>query len=308
MSKVCTVCKEDKPLDQYHKQPAKKDGLQSLCKSCHIINAKKNKEAYKNGEKQFECYNILPINKDICEWQAGKYAGHVGRQQYTNGNLYLRAVIHMKSGETLLKNFTYELDNENHARKEAEEWLWKKSLENGMLKNRIRVIDENMIEVELSKGQIMKTDMKFAETCQKYFIGIADKDDHKKGFYATIFFENGRERFHRYITGFQMVDHINRDPLDNRLCNLREATFKINGTNTSMHSNNTSGYTGVRFDGKRWIACLECDGKKYSKAFNVNTYGEEEAKRLAIEHRIALCKQFGNNNQLSKDIPNFIEQ
>jgi hypothetical protein len=49
--KTCTVCKKDKPLDQFNKNRARKDGLQTLCKDC-------TRERFKvyyanNREKQY---------------------------------------------------------------------------------------------------------------------------------------------------------------------------------------------------------------------------------------------------------------
>src|SRR5579859_6186486 len=44
------------------------------------------------------------------------------------------------------------------------------------------------------------------------------------------------------------VDHINRNPLDNRIQNLRVATKSENMRNRPKQSNNKSGYKGVHFD------------------------------------------------------------
>lgn len=37
--KACTKCGEYKPLEDYHKDKSKKDGVHSHCKSCHIRKA-----------------------------------------------------------------------------------------------------------------------------------------------------------------------------------------------------------------------------------------------------------------------------
>lgn len=43
------------------------------------------------------------------------------------------------------------------------------------------------------------------------------------------------------------VDHINMDPMDNRLCNLRICTHQQNQINQGLQKNNTSGVVGVSF-------------------------------------------------------------
>ena len=52
-----------------------------------------------------------------------------------------------------------------------------------------------------------------------------------------------------------VCDHINRNRLDNRKCNLRAATYEVNARNTNISKNNTSGYKGVtRARSGRYIA------------------------------------------------------
>ena len=53
-----------------------------------------------------------------------------------------------------------------------------------------------------------------------------------------------------------VIDHINRDKLDNRKLNLRFATDAQNNYNVGLKSNNKSGYNGVYYDPKsnKWIA------------------------------------------------------
>ena len=67
-----------------------------------------------------------------------------------------------------------------------------------------------------------------------------------------------------YMTGAwptKFIDHINRDRTDNRWSNLREATYAENNRNTSIRSDNTSGYKGVswhKFKSK-WRAEIKVD-------------------------------------------------
>lgn len=60
------------------------------------------------------------------------------------------------------------------------------------------------------------------------------------------------------------IDHINRDPHDNRLVNLREASPFENAQNAGLSRLNKSGVTGVRFDGRdgRWLAQIRTGGRK----------------------------------------------
>lgn len=55
------------------------------------------------------------------------------------------------------------------------------------------------------------------------------------------------------------IDHINGDPADNRLCNLREATHSQNVANTRPR--NGRPLKGVTFSNKRWQAQIRVDGK-----------------------------------------------
>lgn len=59
------------------------------------------------------------------------------------------------------------------------------------------------------------------------------------------------------------IDHINGDPADNRIENLRDVSHKQNLRNQGMPSNNTSGVVGVRFYRPRskWTASIGVDGK-----------------------------------------------
>lgn len=61
-----------------------------------------------------------------------------------------------------------------------------------------------------------------------------------------------------------VIDHIDGNPFNNLLQNLRVVTLKINCRNQRHRKNNTSGYIGVywKSDKKRWTAELHVDWRK----------------------------------------------
>lgn len=72
---------------------------------------------------------------------------------------------------------------------------------------------------------------------------------------------------HRYIMGIsgagQIVDHISRNTLDNRKCNLRICTRQENSRNCKNMNTNKSGYKGVGFkkDQNKWRARISFNNK-----------------------------------------------
>jgi len=73
------------------------------------------------------------------------------------------------------------------------------------------------------------------------------------GYPQTNITENGRQttrRLHQMILPKKpgkLIDHINRDKLDNRTRNLRHVTPTENVLNSKIRKNNTSGYRGVNY-------------------------------------------------------------
>ena len=59
------------------------------------------------------------------------------------------------------------------------------------------------------------------------------------------------------------LDHINCDKADNRLCNLREASYKQNSHNINKRKSCSSKYKGIHWDKNRqmWRARIVIDGK-----------------------------------------------
>lgn len=80
------------------------------------------------------------------------------------------------------------------------------------------------------------------------------------------------------------IDHINRDPSDNRIENLRCVTHAENMYNRGVHKNNTSGTPGVRWHKttSRWKVEIGVDGRLLSVGY-YKTKEEAIEKRLLAE-------------------------
>ena len=81
------------------------------------------------------------------------------------------------------------------------------------------------------------------------------------GYFRTSTKEKRYLPLHDIIVGeydhsLYIVDHINGCKLDNRKCNLRIVTQKVNCLNRRLCSRNTTGFTGVSYDKtrKRYVA------------------------------------------------------
>lgn len=77
------------------------------------------------------------------------------------------------------------------------------------------------------------------------------------------------------------LDHINGNPADNRVENLRPATRSQNMYNRHKSVNNTSGVKGVYFEGRtgKWVARLRCNKKK----IHVGRFKTVEDAALAMQ-------------------------
>lgn len=118
---------------------------------------------------------------------------------------------------------------------------------------------------------------------------------HIKGnWYAlTTTRENGIKRnlyMHKLIATFPgMVDHKNRNGLDNQKENLRPASASQNTANSKIPSNNTSGFKGVFYDPRkeRWSARICVRGVRR----RLGSYRTPEEAALAYD--IAAKDGFG---------------
>ena len=97
-----------------------------------------------------------------------------------------------------------------------------------------------------------------------------------------------------------VIDHINRDRLDNRKNNLRIATHQQNTINRSVQSNNISNIPGVswRKDRNKWRAYIAVNKKQISLGMFKT---KEEAIKARKEGEIKYFGEFAPINNERKE-------
>lgn len=168
---------------------------------------------------------------------------------------------------------------------EAVDLLREKNIELGLpIKNLIHEV-EDYYEVELTSGKRMKFDVEDLELVQSYLLcfnsgyAVASKQGQKKIKFHNILMNHEPGEF--------TVDHINRDPLDNRRANLRLATKSEQMRNRGLMKSCSSGHRYVypfikkRDNIKYW--CVDINGK-HRKIFSTKKWGEDTAKQMAIDY------------------------
>lgn len=142
-------------------------------------------------------------------------------------------------------------------------------------------------------------------------VAIVDNSDFDRVKQFKWYFEHGYARrdaggrknktriyMHRFILGLngkEVVDHKNRNGLDNRRSNLRLCNQSLNLANQKINTLNTSGYKGVSWSKhlKYWMASLKVNGKTTVKYLKTKEEAAKKYNEMAI-------KNFGEYALLNK--------
>jgi len=145
-----------------------------------------------------------------------------------------------------------------------------------LTKGKFAFVDDEDFE-SLNKWKWAYSSLGYAKRTE--YLGGGRKNQKSRGFYM-----------HRVILktpkGFE-TDHINRNGIDNRKCNLRIVTRQQNGCNRALQPNNTSGYRGVTWhkDRKKWMAQIKAKRKHYYLGlFNNKKDAARAYNSAAIRH------------------------
>lgn len=159
----------------------------------------------------------------------------------------------------------------------------------------VRDVNSYTINEEDSSAEIFVRNRQ-SETIGSFCIDLEDLEEilknawyiHSNGYVGSRRVRTDEKRIylHRFLMDAQsneVVDHIDRNPLNNRKNNLRIATQSKNMMNTISPSDNTSGVKGVSFNKKRgrWHAYISIDGRRINLGFFENFKEASKARKDA---------------------------
>lgn len=251
---------------------------------------KTNLKVLKQAPREYLINVAPPSNIDIPEIkETGKWGG--GKPMGCVSSTHCGYVVRFSTPK-LHKGFSFsKYYSREDTKKAAEIFRYQEAKRRDQIYNKIREVTtksgQKYLEISLNGGKSFLCDVEDKNIVQKC-IWSARQGDH------TCYVEHTprkglnlpSERFHRLITKYEVVDHINGNGLDNRKCNLREGGNGINERNAVKRKDNKSGVTGVAFTKGAWVVQWPENGTRMSKQFG-KTYGDlDQAKEAAIAFRL----------------------
>lgn len=173
--------------------------------------------------------------------------------------------------------------------------------------NRVKKMSEQTIEWKTIEGHPNYSVSSVGDV-RNDKTGLIIKPIKLKRGYRQVHFYKNREYKNLYIHRLvaihfipnpenkRCVDHIDGDPSNNNITNLRWATSRENGANSKMQSNNSSGVTGVSWSKQqsKWTVQIRINGIKT----NLGNYSTiEEATEV---RRAAAQEHFGEFAHISE--------
>lgn len=249
-------------------------------------------------------YSDLPKNM----WILGKPRGTIFK--IAGENAYTARVVERngKSHSCTFDPAKYKKSKnpDEDAHNAAKKWKCETSYKLGATKNMIKILNDEYMVVKLSKNKTMVTDIMFIDVVQQISLFVTKSSNINAKYYASYSYKNDNDikknyMFHRLLTGFTLTDHLNRDPLDNRLINLRFSTYSDNNKNKEFMNEFyciKKKYDDAGKKVKSYSFKTKIEKKDFEKTFSTAVHGT----KIALEKAIAFRNSFYSSNVNSDEI------
>lgn len=259
--------------------------------------------------------NHLPRN----EWILGSVNGTIFYRKQDKNKVLTMNVKDDENNKKKCKIFRVEnYGSPDKTFREAQKYMINYAHQNNLSRNKIRILDDYLeVMLDLNGKYIMKTDLMYLplfipqqDTCKSFFKVYKTKAPANNKKYAAIYDLNNKElyRYHSFIMGGSMIDHINGDSLDNRLENLR---FTNHVHNMQNKKSTTDLEYGVYYNKNNDSYCAQMGtaDEFFCKEYEIQIYGKKNAKKLATRYRKNILEvnftidEFTNLDLTYKDLP-----
>ena len=237
--KKCKKCNTEKSIDNFSKHKTTADGYDNRCKDCMNTMKKKIKEKIKNEETEFDTNSRKYIQNltdyldtfepDLTtnDWQGGKLKGtYFKRKNAEKYTVCVEKKSVVVSTEEDAKKIIISLNKEFKC-----------------AKNMYKIItykNKKYVLMQLSLNYVGLFDFDKIDLLRKINLSVtrSSKNSNPNAkYYCLATINNRGTQIHNVISDYDMVDHRDRYPLDNRYDNLSLTNYRENNMNRSKISN-----------------------------------------------------------------------
>jgi hypothetical protein len=297
-TKKCRKCEKTFDITNFsvHKQTA--DGYDNRCKDC--VKEMKRKIREKINEQKVN-EDITPRNYlqnateyldefepdlNSIEWQGGKLKGTIFKrkddEKYT-------ITLNRKTKIALTMD-------------EGKKELIKMNKKENTIKNMYKIItykNKKYVIMQLSNDYVGLFNYEKLDLLKKINLSVTKSSEFSNAnakYYCMASLDSRNAKIHNIITNFDMCDHINRYPLDNRVENISTTTYSDNNKNKSSIS-----YKKIEYIDNKYIAKIKYLDKKEQQI----TYKED--KKIFDTNEEALEWINKRSNEINNIRVNIIE-
>jgi hypothetical protein len=232
-------------------------------------------------------FNIDPF-LPTDEWILGKPTGTIFHREGENHIWTVRVTD--DNGKHHGKTFNvHDYKSDEIAKQHGTKWLYETSYKMNVTKNLIKILDDEYIEVILSKDVHMIIDKVFLPLIQKISLCAGKGGNDFAKYYAMVSVNNKTFPIHKLLMGNILTDHLNNNSLDNRLINLIWTNCSENNRNKITNDETT----GTRLQKREvmglysYEARAKVKGQQFSKMFH---FTEDEYK-IAAERDVKIFRK-----------------
>ena len=295
--KKCRKCNIDKSLDNFSKHKDTADGYDNRCKDCvKQMKSKLNKKFQENlkdndiSKRQYiqnatEYLDLATPDLTTTDWQGGKLKGTYFKRK--NAEKYTVCVEK--------KSVIVETEED------AKKMIIKLNKEYKCAKNMYRIItykNKKYVLMQLSLNYVGLFDFDKLDLLRKINLSVtrtSKNSNPNAKYYCLSSLDLYIAQIHNVLSDYDMVDHRDRYPLDNRIDNLSLTNYRENNMNRSKISNKKIDFIDGKYkcsikyfaiDPKNREFCTRTDENSFSTKQEGLDWLDKTSKKL--DHDISI--------------------